>query len=65
MPDKRTLLEAIGIISKEVRNMAAENQEEQTRSGQCVECDANLTHPGAYFCETCAVDFYKTEEADE
>ena len=60
----RSIAEAIGIISKEVRKSVSDDK---IRNGHCVECDAMVTHPGAYFCEECAPEFYNEEEsgADE
>jgi len=43
---------AIEIIVKEIER-AAENHK------KCAECDGVVTHPGAYFCEDCAKEFYE------
>lgn len=58
----RSTLQAIGIITEEVRKMA----DKRHRNGpdECVECGARLTHPGAYFCEECAPVFYDGEEGE-
>lgn len=60
----RSIAEAVGIISKEVRESVSDDK---IRNGHCVECDAIVTHPGAYFCEECAPVFYNEKEsgADE
>ena len=57
----KSMLEAIGIITKEVRQMV---EDKEVKRDQCVECDGILTHPGAYFCEDCAKVFYEEVRED-
>ena len=42
---------AIEIIAKEIKRAADSRK-------KCLECDGAITHPGAYFCEDCANEFY-------
>ena len=58
----KSTLEAIGIISREVRQMSDGIDVDRK---QCVECDGVLTHAGAYFCEECAPTFYNEVSKDD
>jgi len=58
----KSTLEAIGIISKEVRQLA---EDKKVKRKNCVECDGVLTHAGAYFCEECAPTFYNEVSKDD
>lgn len=52
----KSVAQAIGIIGKEVEKMGAD--EIRGKNKYCIECNAEVTHPGAYFCKPCAITFF-------
>jgi len=57
----KTILQAVGNIVKEVRDMS----DDKSRDGLCVECDKPVTHYGSYFCEDCAAEFFKEDDTND
>ena len=52
----KSVAQAIGIIGKEVEKMGASDKPKPRK--YCIECNAEVTHPGAHFCKQCAISFY-------
>ncbi len=62
----KSVAQAIGIIGKEVEKMGDNPQVSNPQGDKpqaepnkyCIECNAEVTHPGAHFCKQCAISFY-------
>jgi len=58
----KSVAQAIGIIGKEVEKMGRDEKEEKDvrrKERYCIECNAEVSHIGAYFCKMCAMSFYR------
>lgn len=60
----RSVAQAIGIIGREVEKMGDKEAKAVPRK-YCIECNADVTHPGAYFCKPCAISFYNDGHKEE
>lgn len=52
-------------IGKEVEKMGRDKKGEKDvrrKERYCIECNAEVTHIGAYFCKECAISFYRVED---
>lgn len=63
MTNIKSTSEAIEIITEKIRRMAEDKSEskKEVTADKCVECGGVLTHPGAFFCEDCAKEFYEED----
>ncbi len=61
----KSVAQAIGIIGKEVEKMGSDDTRKEGPNKYCIECNAEVTHPGAHFCKQCAISFYGDCEEGE